>query len=1088
MRVIKRSGHYENVSFDKVLNRLQYLSDGIEIDICEIAQKVCGRIYDGVKTSDLDELAAHLCSSLVVVHPDYGRLASKIIISNHHKNTSPSFSETIHLLYHNPSSPLVSKELYDIVQQHKEKLNSYIDYSRDYLFDYFGFKTLERSYLLKVNGKIVERPQHMWMRVALGIHANDIREALQTYDMMSQKYFTHATPTLFNAGTPHPQNSSCFLLSMKDDSIAGIYDSLKEVALISKHAGGIGIHMHQIRGRGSVIRGNNGISSGIIPMLRVFNNTARYVDQAGKRPGSIAVYIEPWHADIEQFLELRKNHGNEEERCRDLFLALWVCDLFMKRVKQNGLWSLMCPDRCRGLSDVWGEEFEALYQKYESQGQYVKQVNAQELWFKILESQIETGVPYICYKDASNSKSNQQNIGTIKSSNLCTEIMEVSTPEECAVCLTGDTEILTEDGIRQMKDITTQKIFSYFDDDSTLTKDERLVGGTLSDNGMKDVYEIKFVGSKPIKATGNHKFLVLDKRNTYTWKQVDDLSIDDRVVMPSNSPLEKYKDIAIEKDVDRECLALGWMIADGWQNQIIPKRMKEFEPRQIASILSGYFSADGSVYIDHEKKVFYVSLSSASEELLYDFQSLLRCFGIQSRVVFGDVKTRQSFHLSINDRTNLLRFQQYINFMSCDDKKLHLENGLNNTFAFRQEITEKDWCRIRSIGYVGQERVYDLTIPQTHNFIANGMVTHNCNLASICLPTYIETVENKKVFNFQKLHECAKILTKNLNKVIDRNFYPLEIARTSNLRHRPVGIGVNGLADVYMLLRMPYESVEAKELNQQIFETIYHGALEYSMELSKKRQEIILSGDEDKIQELHLHKCEVELTTYPGAYSTFDGSPASKGILQFDMWGVKPTMYDWDKLKKDIQTYGIRNSLLLAPMPTASTSQIMGFHESFEPITSNIYKRKTLSGEFIVVNKHLIQDLIQLGLWNNEMKDKILLHDGSVQSIDEIPSTLKEIYKTVWEIKQKNILDMAADRGAFICQSQSLNIFMEDPDFKKLSSMHFYGWSKGLKTGSYYIRTKPKAKTQQFTIDPTFAKKQQKKIVCTEEVCTSCSA
>lgn len=795
MRVIKRNGEHENVSFDKVLNRLRNLSDGIQIDICEIAQQVCGRIYDGVSTSDLDELAAQLCSSMIVVHPDYGKLASKIIISNHHKNTSPSFSETIHTLYTNPTGPIVSKELYDVVQQHKEKLNSHIDYSRDYDFDYFGFKTLERSYLLKVGGKIVERPQHMWMRVSLGIHMGDIREALQTYDMMSQKYFTHATPTLFNSGTPHPQNSSCFLLSMRDDSIAGIYDTLKDVAMISKHAGGIGLHMHQIRARGSIIRGNNGTCSGLVPMLRVFNNTARYVDQAGKRLGSIACYLEPWHADIEPFLELRKNHGNEEERCRDLFLALWVCDLFMERVRDDGVWSLMCPDQCPGLSEVWGEEFNKLYTSYEAQGRFVRQVRAQDLWFKILEAQIETGVPYICYKDASNRKSNQQNLGTIKSSNLCVEIHQYSSPEEISTC----------------------------------------------------------------------------------------------------------------------------------------------------------------------------------------------------------------------------------------------------------------------------------------------------NLASVCLPTYVRNGS----FDFSSLHETVKVVVKNLNKVIDGNFYPLEEARRSNLRHRPIGIGVQGLADVFILLRLPFESEEARALNRDIFETLYHGALEASIEIAKKRHHRM--RDNLPLEVSNEHDQPAPDAKYPGAYSTFEGSPASKGVLQFDMWGVQPSdRYDWSALKDEIKEYGLRNSLLLAPMPTASTAQIMGFNESFEPITSNIFKRKTLSGEFIIVNKHLIDDLIALGLWSNEMKDRILLHDGSVQHIDEIPQRLKDLYKTVWEVKQRALIDMSADRGAFICQSQSLNIYMEDPDFKKLSSMHFYGWSKGLKTGSYYIRTKPRAKTQQFTIDPEFAKKQQKKpqatVTCTDEVCTMCSA
>lgn len=808
MRVIKRNGDYEDVSFDKVLNRLKKLSSDLKIDVTEIAQKVCSRIYDGVKTTELDELAAYLCSSLSVENPDYSTLASKIIISNHHKSTSPSFSETVQILYsnkdiHNQTSPLISDELYDIVMRNKDKLNSYIDYSRDYLFDYFGFKTLERAYLMRINKKVIERPQHLWMRVSIGIHGNDIKEVLQTYDLMSRKYFTHATPTLFNAGTNKPQLSSCFLCSMNDDSVAGIYDTLKELALISKYAGGIGIHIHQIRGKGSHIRGTNGTSNGIIPMLRVFNNTARYIDQAGKRLGSIAVYLEPWHTDVEAFLELKKNHGNEEDRCRDLFLALWIPDLFMQRVKENKKWSLMCPDNCKGLSDVYGDEFNALYEKYENEGKYTKQINAQELWFKILEAQIEQGVPYILYKDAANRKSNQKNLGTIKSSNLCAEVLIYSSPEETGVC----------------------------------------------------------------------------------------------------------------------------------------------------------------------------------------------------------------------------------------------------------------------------------------------------NLASICLPSFVEKDDAQKTFyNFEKLHDITKTITKNLNKVIDKNFYPTDKARVSNLKHRPIGIGVQGLADVFVQMRYPFESDEAKQLNKDIFETIYHGALEASMELSKKRGIIIQETlEKNNLELLKNYVNEFEMSVikskYPGAYTSFEGSPISHGQFQFDLWEQKPSdRYDWNKLRLDIITYGIRNSLLLSPMPTASTSQIMGFNESFEPFTNNIFQRKTLSGEFIVINKYLINDLIQLGIWNKEMKDLIILHNGSVQNITEIPDDLKALYKTAWEIKQRNVIDMSADRGIYICQTQSLNIFMEDPDFQKLSSMHFYALSKGLKTGSYYLRTRTKAKTQQFTIDPEFAKR---KLKCSEEnggVCVLCSS
>lgn len=806
MRVIKRNAEMEDVSFDKVLNRLKNLSSGLTINVSEIAQKVCSRIYDGVKTYELDELAAHLCSSMSIEHPDYSVLASRIIISNHHKNTSPSFSETIQTLYnnvdnHNNHIPLVSDELYNIVNKNKEKLNTYIDYQRDYLFDYFGFKTLERAYLLRVNKKIIERPQHMWMRVAIGIHGNDIKDVLQTYDLMSKKYFTHATPTLFNAGTNRPQLSSCFLCSINDDSVSGIFDTLKEVALISKYAGGIGMHIHQIRGNGSHIRGTNGTSNGIIPMLRVFNNTARYIDQAGKRLGSIAVYLETWHCDIESFLELKKNHGSEEDRCRDLFLALWISDLFMERVKSEGKWSLMCPDKCPRLSDVYGDEFKELYEKYESEGKYVKQINAQDLWFKILEAQIEQGVPYILYKDAANKKSNQKNLGTIKSSNLCAEVLIYSSPEETGVC----------------------------------------------------------------------------------------------------------------------------------------------------------------------------------------------------------------------------------------------------------------------------------------------------NLASICLPSYVED----GAFNFEKLHEITKVITKNLNKVIDKNFYPIEKARISNLKHRPIGIGVQGLADVFIMLRYPFESENAKQLNKDIFETIYHAAVEASMELSKKRHKIIndIKNINNKILEEdisnYINEFEKDILNpkYIGAYSSFEGSPISQGLFQFDLWNTQPSSrYDWETLRSDIKEYGVRNSLLLSPMPTASTSQIMGFNESFEPFTNNIFQRKTLSGEFIIINKYLINDLISKGLWSKDIKDTIILHEGSVQNIQEIDDELKAIYKTAWEIKQRNIIDMSADRGQYICQTQSLNIFMEEPDFQKLSSMHFYAHSKGLKTGSYYLRTRPKAKTQQFTIDPDFAKKRRKCIEDNGDTCVLCSA
>ena len=835
MRVIKRNGTNEEVSFDKVLNRIKNISDNLNVNVFDIAQKVCGRIYDNVKTSELDELAAHICSSMITDHPDYGSLAARIIVSNHHKNTSPSFSETVTTLYnnvdvHGEKCPLVSDEVYDVVMKNKEKLNSYLNYSRDYLFDYFGFKTLERGYLMKVKGVVIERPQQLFMRVALGIHGSDIKEALVTYDLMSTKYFTHATPTLFNSGTPRPQLSSCFLVSLKEDSVSGIFQTLEDCALISKYAGGIGLHIHNVRGKGSRIRGTNGQSDGIVPMLRVYNNTARFINQAGKRNGSIAIYLEPWHCDVEPFLEMKKNHGNEEERARDLFYALWIPDLFMQRVKDDMMWSLMCPDECPGLSDVYGDEFVALYEKYEREGRYKKQMRAQDLWWQVLQAQIEQGTPYLLFKDAANRKSNQKNLGTIKSSNLCTEIVEFTSPEETAVC----------------------------------------------------------------------------------------------------------------------------------------------------------------------------------------------------------------------------------------------------------------------------------------------------NLASIALPTYIEydtENDNKPFFNFAKLHEVTKVITKNLNKVIDVNFYPVETGRRSNLKHRPIGIGVQGLADAFVLMRLPFDSAEAMTLNKHIFETIYHGSLEASMEISKKRAEWVAKYNAEEIsydeldEKLNLNEYEVINAKYPGAYSTFEGSPASQGTLQFDMWGVTPDSgrYDWDALKTDIKTHGIRNSLLLAPMPTASTSQIMGFNEAFEPFTSNLYKRRTLAGEFIIVNKHLISDLVRLGLWDKDMKNKIIINDGSVQAIDEIPDDLKALYKTSWELKQKVLIDQSADRGAYVCQSQSLNLFMEDPDFKKLSSMHFYSWQKGLKTGIYYLRTRAKAQAQKFTIDPSMQKltnlkgvgasnptnamnvslsnvPKPKTVVCDGDTCTFCSS
>ena len=844
--VIKRNGNKEKISIDKIERRISKLSDGLTINLSRVTREVASQMYDGMKTYELDELSAQICASLCTEHPDYGTLASRIIVSNHHKNTSPSFSEVIRNLYENKNihgnpAPLISKELFEIVMENCEKLNSSIDYERDYNFDYFGFKTLEKSYLMRIKnynpestkeeklnlkGKIVERPQHLLMRVAIGIHGSDIKLALETYDLMSQKYFIHATPTLFNAGTPRPQLSSCFLLAMKEDSINGIYSTLRDCALISKWAGGIGLHIHNIRAKNSIINGTNGISNGIVPMLRVFNNTARYVDQGGgKRNGSIAIYLEPWHADVQDFLLLRKNHGNEEERARDLFYAMWVSDLFMERVKANGDWSLFCPDECPGLPDCYGDEFKELYEKYEREGRAKKTIKAQELWIQILESQIETGTPYICYKDACNKKSNQKNLGTIKSSNLCTEIIEYSNSEEFAVC-------------------------------------------NLASIGLS-----KYVVQKPVKEA-----TIYSKENcNYCKKALKYLN-------DNNIPYE-------EKKVNKE---------------------------------------------------------------------------------------------EVED--------------------------------FKKEMMEKWNVEVKTFPQIIMDGVY--------------------------VGGHDELMKRQdKEFDWDSLLKVSRIVTRNLDKVIDVNFYPVPETKRSNMRHRPIGIGVQGLADVFAMMKLPFDSPEAAALNSRIFETIYFGALTESNQLATEK----------------------------GTYETYEGSPVSQGILQFDMWDEKPDKmhYDWDLLREKIKEKGIRNSLLMAPMPTASTSQILGNNECFEPFTSNIYLRRTLAGEFVVVNRHLIRECIQLGIWNNDIKNKIIANSGSVQDIPEIPDFMKPIYKTAWELKNKVLINMAADRGKFICQSQSLNLFMEAPNFNNLSAMHLYSWKKGLKTGMYYLRTRPVTKAQQFTIEPT---------------------
>ena len=851
--VIKRNGNKEPVSFDKILKRIKTLGQQkskLHVNYTSLCQKIIDQLYDDITTQEIDELTAQQCASLATTHPDYGILASRILISNHHKMVDENYLNVVEKLYnntdiHNIRSPIISETLYNVVKNNHETIQSWFDYERDYLLDYFGFKTLERAYLLKINKKIVERPQQMWMRVALGIHSDDLVKAKETYELMSKKYFTHATPTLFNAGTPRPQLSSCYLIAMESDSIKGIYNTLGDCAAISKWAGGIGMHIHNVRGSGSHIRGTNGTSNGIVPMLRVFNNTARYVDQGGgRRNGSFAIYLEPWHPDIMEYLDMKKNHGDEEARARDLFYALWLNDLFMERVKQNKKWTLMCPDTCRGLSDVYGDEFKTLYEEYENKNMGMKTVNARDVWFKILDSQSETGVPYLLYKDACNKKSNQKNLGTIKSSNLCCEIIEYSDDKETAVC--------------------------------------NLASIALS----------KFVDKAKIPFNVNN--IKIYTKNNCNW-----------------------------------CLMM--------KNELKKNNITYTEEK---------------VEVD-------------------DFESFKKQHGVE-------------------------------------------------------------------------------TVPQLYD--GDELIGGYAKVAELLKPT----------FNYDELHKTTKIVTNNLNKVIDINFYPTTKTKTSNMRNRPIGIGVQGLADTFALMNIPFHSEEATKVNNHIFETMYHAALEKSMEISK----------------------------IEGPYSSFNGSPASKGILQFDMWNVKVSndRYDWDQLKQNIKDHGIRNSLLLAPMPTASTSQILGNNECFEPFTSNIYVRRTIAGEFIIINKHLLNELINIGLWNEETKQLMVKYNGSIQEINKIPQVLKDKYKIVWEIPMKHIINMAADRGKFICQSQSMNLWMKNPTYDKLTTMHFYSWSKGLKTGQYYLRTKAKAAPQQFTVEPDKVNSKQENDDYEEEDCLMCGS
>ena len=1381
MNVTKRNGELEIVSFDKILQRIkrQGKIEGIQVNYTALAMKVIDQLFDGISTTKIDELSAEQCASMASVHYDYNKLAARIIVSSHQKNTQDTFADVMENLYAfkdslGNSSPLVSDQLINVVRQYTQQLNDLCDYSRDFLIDYFGFKTLDRAYLMKINGKTVERPQHMWLRVSIGIHGDDLSGIIETYDLMSQKYFTHATPTLFNAGTPRPQLSSCFLLAMENDSIDGIYNTLKDCALISKYAGGIGLHIHNVRATGSHIRGTNGTSNGIVPMLRVFNNTAKYVDQCvhpdtiiyttqgpmpissctagateifningeaevikdilehayegdiyeiylegaekpllitpehpvyanqcnaneqwvdvkdlqlgdelilrqpeytkdvltigvddcymygllinfgqitdyhyelmpvnenvieyavnylsqkcvnfklgedgvlrwessihlpfrysdiydsmglkrihsrwlhlpiyksrhlmrslflsafdlkknftavrylamrmghiftnpdknnehlrdgriaqtkgfltqtitsickyhyngilydlqmekehnylldaglvhnggGKRNGSFAIYLEPWHADIEMFLQMRKNHGDEELKARDLFYALWIPDLFMERVKTNGEWTLMCPDECPGLADVYGDDFKTLYETYEKENKGRNRVKARDLWFKILDAQMETGTPYLLFKDAANKKSNQKNLGTIKSSNLC---------------VAPETLVLTDKGHIEIQSLENQQVNVWNGEEFS----QVTVQKTGTDQEIIDVYTDD--GLK-LSCTPYHKFYI---QKTYSDNSIEEIEAQN--LQPGDMLIKSRYPIIDGTDTFLYPYHHGFFcgnveICKSISYNTLPANMPEKYdvPSNNCSIktkldwFAGYCDADGSISINGSNEQIHVG--SINKNFLIKIKLMLQTCGINPKMKLstdeeqsylpdgkGDYKydTTPLYHLLISscDLYQLLQLGfnthriDVSGILSQKNAKQFITPLKNSTKLPVTDLNEapqggadSNIHRYKIIKIENNNRIADtycFTEPKRHMGIFNGIITGQCsevvqysnaeetavcNLASIGLPTF---VTSEKTFDYDKLHEVAKVVTKNLNKIIDINYYPTEKTQRSNMRHRPIGIGVQGLADVFFLMGFSFLSDEARVINKNIFETMYHGALEASCELAEQL----------------------------GPYETFAGSPASQGLLQFDLWGLDPgsERYDWLALKSNIQRAGLRNSLLLAPMPTASTSQILGFNECIEPITSNIYSRRTLAGEFVQANRYLMKDLLDAGLWNEKIKNNIIANNGSIQHIDIVPQEIKDKYKTVWEMPMRGLIDMSADRGAFICQSQSLNLWLEDPNYSTLTSMHFYSWQKGLKTGIYYLRRRAKHQAQQFTIEP----EKTATVEEDDEICEMCSA
>jgi ribonucleoside-diphosphate reductase alpha chain len=1098
MRVQKRDGQLESVSFDKVLQRIRKASKGLAVNPDALAQQVLARIVDKIRTAELDELTAQMAASLCTTHPDWGTLASRIAVSNHQKNTVASFSEVVEALAAQKTVTGETMSYLDdgfvaFVRANAAALDGYIKHERDYEFDYFGFKTLEKAYLLRdTSRRVLERPQHMWMRVAVGLWYGladskvALARAFETYDLLSQKFMTHATPTLFNAGTPRPQMSSCYLLAMDSDSIAGIYKTLADCAAISKYAGGIGLHLHNIRARGSLIRGTNGTSNGLVPMLRVFNNTARYVDQGGgKRNGSFAMYLEPWHADVEDFLRMKLPTGTEEERARDLFYALWVSDLFMRRVEDDADWSLFCPNEAPGLADCWGAEFEALYERYEREGRARKTVSARKLWFQILDTQMETGTPYLLYKDAANRKSNQQNLGTIKSSNLC---------------VAPETYILTDKGQIQIQELQDQEVNVWNGDKWSKT--------TVRKTGVQQkLLTVQLSNGAEIQCTPYHKFLVRDgytdrgALKDATRVEAQNLEVGMKLAkcdwgLVEGNPDEDFphpythgffcgdgttykgKNMCSLYGVKKDLLphlaihtTSGEEDAQGRINTTLVAGLREkFAVPINASIkcrlewLAGLMDADGSVAVNGENES--LQLGSIDFEFLDRVRLMAQTLGIQSKVT-KSFEARQTLLPDGHGGRKLFDCKPLWRLLISSSGLYRLKNlGFKchrlKFSAVKPQRNAEQFVTVVSVVDDGRyDDTYCFNEPENHAGVFNGILTGNCteiiefsspeetavcNLASLALPAFVlsRAAFGESSFDFAALRRVVRVATRNLNRVIDINFYPTPETRRSNMRHRPIGLGVQGLADVFAMLGLAWESEEAAALNQRIFEHIYYAALEESMELAR-----------------------VE-----GPYDTFTGSPASRGKLQFDLWDdVKPLTevdgtLDWATMRDKVRKHGIRNSLLVAPMPTASTSQILGYNECFEPFTTNLYTRRTLAGEFIVVNKYLTKELMGLGLWSDAMKQRIVAANGSVQGLEEIPEAVRARYKTSWEIPQKVLIDMAAARGAFICQSQSLNLFVADPTYSKLTSMHFYAWKKGLKTGCYYLRTKAPVAAQKFTIDP----------------------